>query len=255
MDKKNKSMPNEFKIYTEPNNFLVIGKKGSGKTALGFKLLEDISLFRKAYVFRFPMPKLLKKLPFECENITSMKQLGNLTDGVCLIDEAHRYFDVLNKSVNEELKELLANSRQNNVSFVFVTHNSYFITRGIFSYIDARIIKEVNEGHWETDRPHMKKLYSKINIDKPGDYFIDSDYMRGKKKFELMNWYDKEFTTAYKNQNIKTDNPSERLKKFVEKSKLVRESAEESEKLREGAEESGKLRETSDESDIDNDVS
>ena len=219
------NVPDEFKIYSEPNNFLVIGKKGSGKTALGFKLLEDISLFRKTYFFRFPKPELLKKLPFECENITSMKQLQNLTDGVCLIDEAHRYFDVLNKSVNEELKEILANSRQNNMSFIFVAHNSYFITRGLFSYIDIRIIKEVNEGHWETDRPHMKKLYSKINIDKPEDYFIDGDYMRGKKRFKLMDWYDEVFTTAYRNQNTETDNPSERLREFAKKNKLVREDA------------------------------
>ena len=220
-----KDMPKEFKIYSEPNNFLIIGKKGSGKTALGFKLLEDISIFRNAYVFRFPKPELLKKLPFKCENITSMKELKNLTDGVCLIDEAHRYFNVLNKSVNEELKDILSNSRQNNTSFIFVTHNSYFITRGLFSYIDVRIIKEVNEGHWEIDRPHMKKLYSKIDINNPKDYFIDSDYMRGRKRFELMEWYDEKFTTAYRIQTTETDNPSDRLREFAKKNKIVRDIA------------------------------
>ncbi len=215
-------MSEEFKIYTDPNNFLIIGKKGCGKTALGFKILEDISLFRKAFVFRFPKPELLSKLSFSCGDITTMKQLYNLTDAVCLVDEAHRYFDVLNKSVNEELKELLANSRQNNCSFIFVTHNSYFITRGIFSYVDVRIIKEVNVGHWDTDRPHMKKLYSKVQIDKPQDYFIDSDYMRGKKMFELMDWYDKEFTSAYRNQSTEVDNPSSRLREYAKKCGLLR---------------------------------
>jgi len=221
IDDKQK-VPDDFKVFSDPANFLIIGKKGSGKTALGFKFLEDISIFREAYVFRFPKPELLDKLPFVVKNITTLKQLYNLTDSCCLIDEAHRYFDVLNKSVNEELKELLANSRQNNCSFIFVTHNSYFITRGIFSYVDVRIIKEVNEGHWDTDRPHMKKLYSKVKIDKAKDYFIDSDFIRGIKQFQLMTWFDDDFTLAYKNQNTEIDNPSERLRVFAKKCGLLR---------------------------------
>lgn len=190
------------RIITEPNNILIIGKKGSAKSCLAWSFLENAGKItpKKLYVFRFPKPELLNKLPFKVINITSMKQLYNLTDAFCLIDEAHRYFDVLNKQVNEELKELLANSRQNNNNFIFITHNSYFITRGLFSYIDVRIIKEVNEGHWDMERSHMKKLYSKTNISSPSDFFIDCDYIRGKQRFIQPSWYTLEFSTAYKNE-------------------------------------------------------
>src|SRR3989344_601974 len=107
---------------------------------------------------------MTKKLPFEVINLTEMKQLRNITDGIVLIDEAHRYFSVLDKRVNVDLQEILANSRQNNAGFIFITHNSYFITRGLFSYIDVRIIKEVPEGHWDTERTHMRALYRTTSV-------------------------------------------------------------------------------------------
>lgn len=195
---------NELDAFIKPNNFLIIGKKGSAKTSLGFKFLEEIKSLskKKAYIFDYPAPELLSKLPFRVTNLTSIKQLFNLTDSVCLIDEAHRYFDVLNKSVNEDLKLLLSGSRQNNCSFIFITHNSYFITRGLFSYIDIRIIKEVNEGHWEMERPHMNKLYRDTNIYGKEWFFIDSDFWRGREHFVKPDWFTDEFSNAYKVQGI-----------------------------------------------------
>ena len=209
---KEESLSTDFKaddenlIVTLPLNFLIIGKKGSAKTTLGFKFLEEIKRLgkRRAYVFKYPKPELLAKLPFKARNLYSLKQLFNLTDSVVLIDEAHKYFDVLNKQVNEDLKKLLASSRQNNNSFIFITHNSYFITRGLFSYIDVRIIKEVNEGHWDMERPHMNKLYSDTNISGAQWFFIDSDFWRGREHFCKPDWFTDEFSNAYKVQNNAT---------------------------------------------------
>lgn len=194
------------KVFTEPCNFLIIGKKGSAKSSLGFKFLqENYNNGKKAYTFNFPKPELLDNLPFKVQNLNTLKQLYNLTDSVCLIDEAHRYFDVLNKTVNEDLKRLLAESRQNNNSFIFITHNSYFITRGLFSYIDVRIIKEVNEGHWDMERPHMKQLYSDTFISGKEWFFIDSDFWRGKERFDKPDWFTEELSTVYRNEKIEKE--------------------------------------------------
>jgi len=194
-----------LKIFTEPNNFLIIGKKGSAKTSLGFTIMVKSAELskRKAYIFRFPNEEILKQVPVPVKNIFTFKELNNLSNAVCLIDEAHLWFDVLNKQVNQELKNILALSRQNNVSFIFVTHNSYFITKGLFSYLDVRIIKEVSEGHWDTERPHMAKLYRETNIIGRENFFIDCDIYRGKESFEKPKWFSDDFSKAYKNTKKK----------------------------------------------------
>lgn len=189
-------------LFKDPNNFLIIGKKGSGKTCLGWNILERCGFFgRKLYVFKFPNVDLLGSLPFEVENLVSFKQVFNLKNGVCIIDEAHKYFDVLNKSINVELRDLLACSRQNNMSFIFITHNSYFINRGLFSYIDVRIIKEVNEAHWDCERLHMKKLYERSNVVGVDSFFIDSDIFKGKERFNKPAWFNDAFSNVYANVN------------------------------------------------------
>ena len=212
------------KIFTEPSNVLIIGKKGSAKSSWAWSFVEQAHKLsgRKIYTFRFPRPELLKGLPFEVNNLTNMKQLFNLTDGICLIDEAHRFFDVLNKSVNEDLKLILANSRQNNCSFAFITHNSYFITRGLFTYIDVKIIKEVNEGHWDTERPHMKKLYSDTNIEGESWFFIDSDYYRGRERFEKPVWFTEELSKAFRNTNAETKTFFEKVRETAERCGVMR---------------------------------
>tara|TARA_Y100000310_G_C20672539_1_gene811100 strand:+ start:1353 stop:2033 length:681 start_codon:yes stop_codon:yes gene_type:complete len=199
-------------LIKEQNNFLIIGRRGSAKTTLGFHLAELMNGFigKPVYTFRYPNEELLAKIPFKPTNITNFGHLHQLVDCVVLVDEAQLHFDVLNKKVNEDLKKLLAVSRQNNVSFIFITHNSYFITRGLFSYIDVRIIKEVTEGHWDVERPHMKKLYSSIYITGKDRFFVDSDVYRGEEYFDKPEWFTNEFSCVYRRE-------TERKKTFFDK--------------------------------------
>ena len=192
---------------TEQQNYLIIGKKGSAKTCLGWSFAKNTldASKRKVYVFDYPRPELLKSLPFEVENIVHLNRLFNITDGVVLIDESHKLFNVLNKKVNEELKNLLSVSRQNNTCFIFICHNSYFITRGLFSFIDVKIIKEVNQGHWELERKHMQKLYENVRIFGKENFFIDCDDGRGDETFEKPEWFTEEMSMAYRSQSKKQD--------------------------------------------------
>lgn len=181
-------------------NYLIIGKKGSAKTCLGMCLLKTINEVskRKAYVYRFPQPKLLKKLPFKVENINNLNQLFQLTDSVVFVDEASISFPSLEKKINEQLRNLLTISRQNNCCYILACHNSYFLNRSLFSFIDIRLIKEVNPNHWELERTYMKKLYENVHIYGPENFFIDSDYLRGEQCFEKPEWFIEELSNAYK---------------------------------------------------------
>lgn len=198
----------EEELFKEQANYLILGKKGSAKSSLGFSTLKTIqeTQNKKAYVFRFPKPKILKKLPFKVKNLSNFDSLFQLTDAVVLVDEAHIHFPVMEKKVNEDLRNLLSLSRQNNVDFIFVCHNSYFINRGLFSFIDIKMIKEVNPQHWELERSYMKKLYQSVHVFGKENFFLDSDLVRGPQFFDKPDWYTDEISSAYKNKKQeKTD--------------------------------------------------
>ena len=188
-------------LFLSQTNSIIIGKKGSGKTMLGWVLGKNISenSGRKLCVFNYPYPELLVKLSFDVENLNNMKYLYDLTDAVVIIDEAHEIFNTSDRKVNEQLKTLLARSRQNNTCFIFICHNSYFINRGIFSFIDNKLIKEVNDKHWELERVHMKKLYEKdVHITGVENYYIDSDAVKGEFKVTKPSWWVEELSFAYR---------------------------------------------------------
>jgi hypothetical protein len=194
-------------LFLTQSNSVIIGKKGSGKTMLGWVLAKSISenSGRKLYVFNHPYPELLVKLSFDIKNLNNMKHLYDLTDAVVIIDETHEIFNTSERKVNEQLKNLLAKSRQNNVCFIFICHNSYFINRSIFSFIDNKLIKEVNDKHWELERVHMKKLYEDIHITGVENYYIDSDAVKGRFKVTKPSWWIEELSFAYRSNNNKID--------------------------------------------------
>jgi hypothetical protein len=196
-------------LFLEQTNTMIIGKKGSAKTTLGWTLAEKIHKIsgRKIYLFNHPRFDLILKanLPFEVVNITKLDTLFNITDGVVLVDEAQEIFNFLEKKVNEELKSLLSKSRQNNTCFIFICHNSYFLNRSLFSFLDTKIIKEVNEKHWELERPHMKKLYEHLHITGKENFFIDSDYIKGYQLFQKPLWWKEDLSMAYRAISQKED--------------------------------------------------
>src|SRR3990167_8593229 len=203
-------------LYRQQANYLILGKKGSGKSSLAWYVMEMIYLIqkKKCYVYKFPKPELLEKLPFKVRNIAQLNDLYRITDGVVLIDEAHQYFDVLNKKTNEKLKNILAISRQNNTDFIFCCHNSYFITRNLFSFIDVKMIKEVNEGHWELERTHMKKLYEYREVKGIDRVYIDCDYDSSEKTVGKPEWFTEDISLAYRYKEEKKDYFKQLLEKY-----------------------------------------
>jgi len=193
-------------LFEEQANTIIIAKKRAGKTLLGWLLSLKFSKFnRQIYVFRFPKPELLKKIPFDVINITEMSQINNLKNAVLLIDEAHRVFPVGEKRVNGQFRNILSLSGQNNLCVVLVCHNSYFINRSLFSFIDIKCIKETNEGHWELERSYMKKLYQDILIRGKNRFYIDSDELKGIQTYDCPGWYTKEISECYSSTNAEEE--------------------------------------------------
>jgi len=190
-------------LETEALNFLVIGKRGSGKSMTGWSVLQSQHLIgkRPAYVYQCPKPELLKKVPYEVTNLTQFSQLFHLRNSVCIIDEANIHFDVKNKQINDDLKVLLQLGRQNDTTFIFIVHNSYVFNRGLFGHLDVKIIKEVSEEHWELERPHMRTLYKGVRVAGKDNMYIDCEDIKGYARTEKLSWYDKDFSFMYQSES------------------------------------------------------
>lgn len=216
-------------LFKTQANYLIVGKKGSAKTCYGFSCMAAIHRIqqKRCYIYRFPQPEQLKKIPFKVSNVVNLMQLYSLTDAVVLIDEAHIHFSSAEKTVNEDLRNLLSISRQNNVDFIFICHNSYFLNRSLFSFIDVRIIKEVSPGHWDLERTYMKRLYSHVQVFGKANFFIDCDFIRENSSFSKPEWFTDELSNAYNTKEQKEDFFSKLLRRYAGNGEHLRTNATE----------------------------
>jgi hypothetical protein len=160
---------------------LVFGKRGSGKSSLGFRLLENIYGKTKRYCFALGIEK--KLLPKWINPIDDVEIAPN--GSVILVDEGAIAFSSRDsmKFKNKELGKLLAIARHKDLTIIFVTQNTGLIDRNVLKLADTLFIKEGSLLQLEMERTEIKKFYekSKKQLDKFKDkkkysYVIDSDF-------------------------------------------------------------------------------
>jgi len=172
----------EKRIFNESLIMLIFGKRGSGKSSLGFRLMENIhsQTKRRCYALGIEQ-KLMPKWISPTEDVESVPN-----GGVVLIDEGAVSFSSRDSmsAKNKELSKLLAIARHKNLSLIFVTQNTGLIDKNILALADTLFIKEGSLLQMEMERQELKKFYEKANKSLKkikGDrksyvYLIDSDF-------------------------------------------------------------------------------
>ena len=172
----------EKRLFEDSVIVLIFGKRGSGKSALGFKLLENIhsKTGRKCYALDIEQ----EKMPAWIKSIDDIEKVPN--GGVILIDEGAISFGSRNSmsTKNKELSQLLSIARHKNLTLIFVTQNTGLIDKNVLALTDTLLIKEGSLLQMEMERKEVRKFYDKANdflkfVD--GDkkkyfYLIDSDF-------------------------------------------------------------------------------
>jgi hypothetical protein len=142
--------------------FLIFGKRGSGKSALGFRLLENIhaQTKRKSFVLGVTQSLLPKW-------VTQIEDFEKVTDGgVALVDEGAVSFSSREsmKSSHIELGKMLAIARHKDISVIFITQNTGMIDRNVLSLTDAILVKESSLLQKQMERPVVKNLIAKVDL-------------------------------------------------------------------------------------------
>lgn len=171
---------NLTEIIPHPSVALILGKRGSGKTAQGYRLLE-ISRYR-ATPYVVALPKAAQKLLPEWIGFAEdLEEVPH--DSIVLIDEAYISYHSRG-SVNARSKamsQIINLSRQRNQTLVFVSQEARQIDRNIASSANVVIFKELGMLQLEFDRSELNKLarhaktqFDGINGDKRGWSYIYS---------------------------------------------------------------------------------
>lgn len=162
---------------------LIAGRRGSGKSVLGFRVLENITAKtqRPAYVIGVKQSVLPKWI----ESVDALEQVKN--GGVVLVDEGAVTFssrDAMSKK-NKELGKLLAIARHKDLTLLLITQNTGMIDKNVLNLTDTILLKEGSLLQEKMERSVMKDIYQSANSalnEIPAEerqshvYVFDNDY-------------------------------------------------------------------------------
>lgn len=169
-----------------PSVVLILGKRGSGKSALGYRLLE---LFRYALTpYVLGLPKQGQRLLPDWIGIAQ-----NLDDiaykSIVLVDEAYLRYHSRESlaSRSREMSRFLNLSRQKEQTLIFVTQEARQIDKNIASSANIIVFKDLGMLQLEFDRPELNRIATQAKLafkEVKGDrrrwsyvYSPDSDFL------------------------------------------------------------------------------
>ena len=169
----------EFKLlqtssgdYKEFENYLlsskskigiILGARGTGKTAIGMKILENIYSKgkRKLYAIGFKS----EDMPSWIEVIDNIEKINN--DSTVLIDEGGVLFSSRNSMTkpNKLLSQLILIARHKNLNILFISQNSSNLDVNILRQADYLILKPTSLLQGDFERKKIKDIYQDIQKD------------------------------------------------------------------------------------------
>jgi len=140
------SAPDWETILSEPFVGLILGQRGSGKTALGHRLLEVFGedTDRDAYILGFP-EHLRDRLPEWIDVLAPSTGREDWPENsVVLVHEAHQLLHARRSmdSASVEIDELVTISRHRDSDIIFETQQSQRLDRNSVTAVDAIILRE-----------------------------------------------------------------------------------------------------------------
>ncbi len=192
----------EDKLKNKSMIGIILGARGTGKSAIGMKLLENIvaKTGKKAYAMGFNS----NNLPNWINSIKTVDEIGN--DSVVLIDETGISFGSRDSmsNANKLLSELLFIARHKDASILFISQNSSNIEINAIRQADFLILKPSSLLQKDFERKKIKEIYSEVQKDfdelkeKKGLTYIYSDSYCGFVSNELPSFWNEKISKSFR---------------------------------------------------------
>ena len=214
------------KILSPPGVIIITGRRGSGKSALGYRLLEIFRYTLNPYVLGIPI-QAQKLLPDWIGIASNLNEIPPFS-GVVL-DEAYlRYHSRDSLSTQDkEMSKLVNLSRQRNLTIIFITPETSQLDKNMISQANVIIFKEPAMLQIKFDRKELNKITEQAKMafnNLSGDkrkwsyvYSEDTDFM-GLVENSLPTFWSTELSHAFA---ISDPIMSERLPKKPSKAEKI----------------------------------
>jgi hypothetical protein len=186
---------------------LITGKRGSGKTALGMKLLEVFSnkSTRNCYIVGYRKTRLPKWI-HKIENIE-----GAPNNSVVLIDEgAVGYFSRESmKEANRVLSKMMTVARHKNLTLIIITQNSAMIDLNVVRLADTLIFKEPSLLQSRFERRALKDMFEKVaplfkkHEEPDRNFYVWDDDFEGMLMYDLPSFWTPGISTSFRDYGKK----------------------------------------------------
>ena len=172
------------KLYKNPSLIaIILGARGTGKSALGMKLLENIHAVahKKCYALGFQD----KDLPTWIYGVERIEQIEN--NAAVLVDEGGILFSsrASMSKANKLLSELILIARHKDLSIFFISQNSSNIEINTLRQADFLLLKPSSLLQMDFERKKIKEIYEEVDKkfedhkEKVGLTYIYSDDFTG----------------------------------------------------------------------------
>ena len=121
---------------------LILGSKGSGKSALAYHLLEKSASAFGLLPIVVNLPREKQALLPDDFIIRTLDELKHTQDAVALVDEGTTMIPAGAQKLEEMVKSFVALSRQRNQIIIFIFHSSSDVGSRILRGVDAILVKE-----------------------------------------------------------------------------------------------------------------
>ena len=142
---------------------VILGARGSGKSAFGIKFLENVYSKTKKRCYAMGFKK--DELPSWINVVENISEIKN--DSFILIDEGGILFNSRKSmsSGNKLLSELILISRHKNLSILFISQNSSNLEVNVFRQADFLILKKSSLLQKDFERKIVQKTYDSVKDD------------------------------------------------------------------------------------------
>jgi len=184
---------------------MIAGARGSGKTALAFRLAENLEAKKKREVFLVGFPD--EEVPSWIDRAVVIDQCPN--SAVVIYDEASITYDQFSsqKNATKKLADLLKIARHKDLSLIFITQNTSNLNLNIVKMADTLFLLKDSLLQRHTDRGFIKDIYEKIrkskhpfDLKKQGEVYILDSNFEGMMKFSLASFWSENLSKSYRNK-------------------------------------------------------